>query len=243
MYNGKVTLVVGLTAALVAAQALAGTPRAFAQCDTSTDLCSTVSPDGKGIAGGLIIGAEIGFMANALIVNAGVREFDEAWAWIIFPAVLGGLGALGGYYGLEQPAQGMTPAFGPEPAVSVLAVGMALIVPTFVGVLALTAYNPGADTGGTGASGDDDYGDDSGGAEESNPPAEAAPEATPEADSESALRRTLAGGPGLLRFDRGQILLGVPMVHTASRYTLEERTHMRLGQATDLRVPLVSGVW
>lgn len=218
-----VIVVSGLVAALVVSQAFSA-PAALAQC-TPSPTCVQVSPTGKGALGGGIIGVEIGFMIPAIIVGAGARELDEAWAYILFPVVFGALGAIGGYYGFEESN------IGAEPAVALLAIGMALIVPTFVGVLALTAYTPGADTGGSGATGEEDAAD------------EGTSDAVDGTDEQSALQRTLAGGPGLFRFDDGQLLLGVPMVHTRPTYTAEEQEHMRLEQQTDLNIPLVSGVF
>jgi hypothetical protein len=234
-----------LIAALVAALAVGAVfeaSTAQAQDCTPTMNCNRVGADGKGLLGGLILGAEIGFMTNALIVSAGVRELDEWWAWILIPAVTGAAGAIGGYYALEDPTQGVPPnttrGF-PEAAVAVFAVSMALIVPTFVGVLALTAYNPGPDTGG-GATGEEDAGD----ADE--PAADDNPDAEPTAQMpgvQSARDRVLAGGPGALRFHNGQVLLGIPMVHSADSYTQEERAHMLLPQSADIRVPVVSGTF
>lgn len=195
--------------------------------------CNLVGADGKGLLGGMILGAEIGFMTNALIVHAGVRELDEWWAWILFPSIGAAGGALAGYFALEDPNMGQ--GF-PEAAVAVFAISMALIVPTFVGVLALTAYNPGPDDGGGGASGEDD-------AEVEAPAEDETPSATPDQAAQSARARVLAGGPGLLRFDRGSILLGLPMISSADSFTREERAHMALPQSVDLRVPVVSGTF
>jgi hypothetical protein len=225
-------LVAALAAVLVIGQAFGETPRASAQACTAAECVNQVTATAKGTIGGGILGAEIGFIVPALIVSAGARELDEAWAWILFPAIGAAGGAVAGYFALEDPTQ-MDPTTGevtqgfPEAAVAVLAVSMALIVPTFVGVLALTSYSPGASEEGTGASGDEDA--EEGEAEESA--------------ARSALRRTLAGGPGLLRFADGQLLLGLPMVASAPSFTAEERAHMRLGGMQDLRVPLVSGTF
>ncbi len=191
--------------------------------------CNLVGADGKGILGGMILGAEIGFMTNALIVHAGVRELDEWWAWILFPSIGAAGGALLGYFALEEPNMGQ--GF-PEAAVAVFAISMALIVPTFVGVLALTAYNPGADAGGSGTS-----------SEEDEEGADDSPAATPDEAAQGARARVLAGGPGLLRFDRGRILLGLPMVSSVDSFTPEERAHVALPQSVDLRVPVVSGTF
>ncbi len=216
---------VALALALVVGHAALDAPTAHAQCSSTTMsmTCNSVGAGGKGILGGGILGAEIGFMVNALIVNAGVHELDEWWAWVLFPAIGAAGGAIGGYYALENPNMGQ--GF-PEAAVAVFAVSMALIVPTFVGVLALTAYNPGPDTGGEGATGDED-----------------ATQSDPGSSARSARQRILAGGPGLLRFADGQLLLGVPMIGSADTYTREERAHMLLPRTADVRVPVVSGTF
>lgn len=195
--------------------------------------CNLVGADGKGVLGGMILGAEIGFMTNALIVHAGARELDEWWAWILFPAIGAAGGGIVGYFALEEPEMGQ--GF-PEVAVAVFAVAMALIVPTFVGVLALTAYNPGPDDR-SGASGGEDDDDDDFDEEDE------APRATPEPDAQSARARVLAGGPGLLRFDRGRVLLGLPMISSADSFTAEERAHVALPRSADIRVPIVSGTF
>lgn len=229
-----------LAFALFLADAALPSSSAQAQCTPGTVTCNRVGADGKGLLGGGILGAEIGFITTALIVNAGARELDEWWAWILFPAIGAAGGAVAGYFGLEDP--GHTDATGavqrgfPEAAVAVFAISMALIVPTFVGVLALTAYNPGPDTGGgSGATGDEDSDEDD--------EVDDTPSAEPDGGSQSAIDRVLAGGPGALRFDRGRVLLGIPMVSTADSYTAEERARMQLPFSADLRVPIVSGTF
>ena len=230
--HGRLTQIAGLVALLSVAPAFTGTPQASAQCVASAR-CNTVGADGKGILGGGILGAEIGFMIPALIVGAGARELDEWWAYVLFPLVFAGGGAVAGYFALEAPESSPGVQGFPEAAVAVFAVSMALIVPTFVGVLALTSYSPGASEEGTGATSEED-------AEDDGEPPDLGDE---EDAASSALRRTLAGGPGLLRYDRGQLLLGVPMVYSVDSFTQEERAHMQLGQMQDLRVPLFSGVF
>lgn len=221
------TLVAVLAVVLVVGQGLVATPAAMAQC-TASETCVTVGVDGKGALAGGIIGAEIGFLIPALIVSAGGRDLDEAWAYIIFPLVFGAGGAIGGFYGFEEP--NLT-----EVAVAMLAVGMALIVPTFVGVLALTSYAPGPDDG-RGASGDEDIEDSEGSGTEGSDDQESA--------AASAMRRMLAGGPGLVRIDEhGRLLLGVPMVHSTPTYTREEVARMRLTQQVDVNIPLISGTF
>lgn len=201
--------------------------------------CNRVGADGKGILAGGILGAEIGFLTAAIIVSSLSYEdrqgIDEWWWYALWGVPLAAGGAVAGYFALEDPTgmddMGRTTQGFPEVAVVLLAVGIAAIVPTFVGVLALTAYSPGADDGGgSGATGDEDAAEDEGGGDE-------------ESARQSAIQRMLAGGPGLLRFDRGQLLLGLPMVHSAPTFTLEEQEHMGLAGSQDMRVPLVSGVF
>lgn len=240
-------LVAALTAALVLGQAFGtgavGPTRVHAQCPAGSEmLCNRVGADGKGILAGGILGAEIGFLSAAIIVSALSYEdrqsIDQWWWYTLWGVAFAAGGAVGGYFALEDPAtvdpmtMEVTQQGFPEVAVALLAVGIAAIVPTFVGVLALTAYSPGADDGGQGASGDEDATEDDGdggGGEESS--------------EQSAMQRMLAGGPGLLRFDRGQLLLGIPMVHSAQTFTPEEQQHMGLAGSQDLRVPLFSGVF
>lgn len=234
MRSDRLTTLAGLVSLLVLASATFDASRAAAQCppDMMTPTCNRVGTDGKGLLGGLILGAEIGFITNALVVNAGVRELDEWWAWTLIPAVTAAGGALGGYYGLEDATQADGTRGFPEAAVAVFAVSMALIVPTFVGVLALTSYSPAPDSG-AGATGDEDAVDEA-------PP----PEGNPDAElARSAHERVLAGGPGALRFDRGRLLLGLPMISTADSFTSEERAHLHLPTSSDVRIPLVSGVF
>ncbi|HEY8431913.1 MAG TPA: hypothetical protein VIL20_26230 [Sandaracinaceae bacterium] len=235
----RISRAIAFALALFALDAALPASSAQAQCMPSMT-CNRVGADGKGALGGGILGAEIGFITTALIVHAGAREIDEWWAWILFPAIGAAGGAVAGYFGLEDPTQmgpmGTVTRGFPEVAVAVFAVSMALIVPTFVGVLALTAYSPGPDQGGSGATGDED----AGGADEGVPDE---PAAEPEEGAQSAIERVMAGGPGLLRFDRGRVLLGVPMAHGADTYTDEERARLLLPMSADLRVPLVSGTF
>ncbi len=244
----RLTHIAGLALLLALTPEMVAPRQAQAQCTPSVR-CVTVGAQGKGILGLGIVGAEIGFMLPAIIVGAGGRELDEWWAYVLFPVVFAAGGAVAGYFLLEEPTQIVPPtptsparrvSGYPEAAVAVLAVGMALIVPTFVGVLALTSYNPGATESGSGATGEEDAAED----EEATPTEEGpSNEAVPEEEAQSALRRTLAGGPGLFRYDEGQLLLGIPMAYATDSFTQEERDHMRLSGSTDYLVPVVSGVW
>ncbi|MCS6858079.1 MAG: hypothetical protein NZM37_10250 [Sandaracinaceae bacterium] len=84
----------------------------------------------KGAIGLAFIGAEIGLILPAL------AKAKDVWPYIVFPILGAGAGAVGGYF--------MDDALGTqaEGSVAILAVGMALFVPTVLGTLALTAYSP-----------------------------------------------------------------------------------------------------
>ncbi|MGF1466534.1 MAG: hypothetical protein ACFCGT_10400 [Sandaracinaceae bacterium] len=233
-----------LVGALLAGQAAVAAPAAHAQDDCTmapTDPMAPnpcvrrVSADAKGIIGGGILGAEVMFLTNALLVRAGARALDEWWAWVLFPTLGATGGALLGYFILEEPGRGVTmPGMPPqsrgypEAAVATLTVSLALIIPTMVAVLALTAYNPGDDAQRSPPPPDDD----GGGAGGEDPPPEA-----------SLGARLLAGGPGLVRVDRGRVRLGLPMLGGIARYTDEERAALNLPPASDLHLPLVSGAF
>lgn len=224
-----------LRSALLLSLGLALASRAEAQ-----PAVQRVSADAKGAVGGGILGAEIGFMTTALLVNAGVSELDEAWAYILFPSLGAVGGAVAGYFILEDPTQtdaaGMVTQRGfPEVSIAVLAVSLALIVPTFVGVLALTAYDPGRDQE-PGPTSDDEGAE--AGSGRSRPR-----RAAQEGPARRSANGILAGGPGLFRWDRGALLLGLPIVRTRDAYAAEEHERLSLRPQQDLEIPLMSGVF
>jgi hypothetical protein len=140
---------------------------------------------------------------------------------------------------------------------------MALIVPTVVGTLALTAYDPGEGLPAGGSDGDEDFSEpelidetttEAVQEEGAGEPAEGEPAAEPDAapapsdeGGTTSLRRRmgslLAGGPGLLRFDGPRILIAVPMIRRLSTFTAEEQRSLRLAPSTDLNVPLISATF
>ena len=85
---------------------------------------------GVGIAGGVLLGAELVLSVEAII---GV---DSTWPWIVFPILGAGGGGVGGYF-VEQAS--------PEGAVAMLVVGLAAIIPTAVAVSVSNAYDPEAE--------------------------------------------------------------------------------------------------
>lgn len=262
--NGMLHHTVAVAVAVACASLQLAPAAAQAQCDPALmpTTCSHVTPDAKGIIGLGLIGAEIGFIVPALVQEA--MHTNEWWPYLVFP-VLGAVGGAVGGWAVEQETRGQ-----PEVDVALLAIGMALIVPTLVGTLALTAYDPddGAqqlDEGEQDALAEPDLSDETtteavqveGGGEFGDEPApepestsdEAAPATgggAGEAPSSSLRRRMdaiLAGGPGLLRFDGSRILLGVPMVRRLSTFTAEEQRSLQLAPSSDVNVPVISGTF
>lgn len=88
-----------------------------------------VSPKGKGIAGGAMLGMEVAVMIEAI---AGVRPW---WAYLIGAAVGGGGGGVGGYFLEKQSTDGKAPTY-------LLAGGLALFIPALVLTINATRYMP-----------------------------------------------------------------------------------------------------
>jgi hypothetical protein len=100
-----------------------------------------VSPTGKGIVGGALLGGEV------VTITMGAAGVSRGWPYFVF----GGLGMVGGGIGgffVEKATKGTTDAMGnttgatPEPALYMLAGGMALVIPALIVSLNATAYKP-----------------------------------------------------------------------------------------------------
>jgi MFS family permease len=180
-----------------------------------------VSPTGKGIAGGALLGGEVVTITESL---AGVHA---GWAYLTF----GGLGMVAGGVGgwaVEQASgsDGQGPVY-------MLAGGMALIIPALVLSLNATRYRPSEN------------------ATEDHPPADtptaepgtskgnilgpAAPATPPPPGAPTSLldvRVTGQSGDGLR--------LGVPVPNVRAMYTQKEQAELGLPHGTELRFPVVA---
>lgn len=87
-----------------------------------------VAADGKGIAGGALLGAEIVVMGEAAL------GIDAPWLYLVGVGVGGGGGALGGYY-VERNAN-------PSLCLAMLVAGTALVIPTALVYASAVAYEP-----------------------------------------------------------------------------------------------------
>ncbi len=206
-----------------------------------TALAEEVSPDAKGITGGVMLGAEIVTIPMAI---AGVKS---GWAYGIGGAVGAIGGGIGGFFIEDASTDGRVPTY-------MMAGGLALLIPATILVLNATRYQPAsnasedraptnqpaADPGERGKSiVTPSAGGTVGGSVETAPatPAPAAPATTP----------APSGGQtpplSLIDFRGPSLRLGLPVPEVRQMYSLAERRSMGLPQATELRLPIVRGTF
>ena len=170
---------------------------------------------GKGVAGGALLGGELGTMA------LGVAGVESGWPYYL----LGGLGAAGGGvagYFIEQ-----NTATTPEIATAMLAGGMALFIPSIVISLNATSYQPSTPS----APEEED---------EQLPMGGAAP-AGPSANMQlHAPARTVAS---LVDLSSSEVKIGVPSPEVRPLYTRREIAEFGLKQTEEFRVPILSATF
>lgn len=204
-----------LAGALGAATLLAPTEARAQDADNS----AAVSPTGKGIAGGALLGAEI------VMIPIAIAGVDAWWPYLVFGAVGAGGGAVGGW-AVEKATKPDGPA---EPALYMLAGGMALVVPTIVAVLNATAYDPTEE--------EDEQGDEPG----TDIPTEA------EGSVEVGARYP-GGAPVPMAIvgvdawsERPAVGMGIPAVSVQPRFSPNEVAAYGVEQGTEVSIPVVSG--
>jgi hypothetical protein len=197
-----------------------------------------VSPTGKGIAGGGLLGAEVVMIVEALV---GVRS---GWAYVIGGVLGAGAGAGGGYAIEHSSTDGKVPTY-------MLAGGLALVIPAIVLTLNATRYmpeegatedrapvgpaaEPGAPGGSIGAPA----------APPSTTPVTPPPAATPASPSGAptpATPPTTTTPPpqSLLDLHRGTFRLGVPAVEVVPVFTVAEQRQYGTKNDTELRMPVL----
>jgi hypothetical protein len=210
--NRSITTILG--AAAIACAVTATPSRAAAQ------EADPVTPTGKGIAGGILLGAEV------VMIPLGIAGVDAWWPYLVFGLVGAGGGAIGGcaVEGSEGACSSfMTTEIPAEAAVGMLAGGMALVIPTLVVVLNATAYDPEKEL---------DEGDEK--------------KRTPGEEEEIEVegkRRTLP--LAVVGVDatgkRTRVRPGIPAVEVRPMYTPEEVAVWGVEQETEVVVPLVRG--
>lgn len=212
------------------AGALALTARPAAALEDKTE----ASTDGKGITGGVLLGAEVIMLGEAAF------KVKPAWAYAVGGLVGGAGGGVAGYF-IEKGGDAKVTMY-------MLAGGMALIIPTTVAVLSASAYEPPAG-----------YTEDRGPTEEPTAeppqPLPAQPAAPPPATSRSKARRKLArvgapavlyaseAPPALLGVGPRRVTLSVPAVEVRETYSRTELMQFGVEQKTEVRVPVFNYVF
>ncbi len=201
-----------------------------------------VSPTGKGITGGALLGAEAVTLTEAAI---GVKP---AWPYIVGGIVGAGGGGVGGYFA-EKSSNAKLSLY-------LLAGGMALVIPTTVAILSATAYTP-----------PKNYTEDKGpsGAPVAEPPQpSSAPATTPAATAPATSRahhprhhrvallprreRPLALyhpvlPPALIGLQPRGLTLSVPAIEVRDTFSQRERLRYGMKEETELHVPLFNYVF
>jgi len=229
---------------LTAVAAFVGTALASAPASAEA-----VSATGKGVTGGVLLGAELAMIPQALV---GV---DKWWAYALGGGLGAAAGGVGGYFIETQVSTA-------EPSLYMLAGGLALVIPTVVLTLNATAYKPEVEEGETAS--DDSVSDvsaePSGDAPTEAPPVEAGPgqppapgpaPATPPPSGPQA-RRSKKGAPsratfvpGLLGVDlsgpRVSLVPGVPTVDVQPLYTAREVSQYGGAAGHQVTFPALAG--
>ncbi|MDB4993746.1 MAG: hypothetical protein JWM74_1178 [Myxococcaceae bacterium] len=200
-----------------------------------------VSPTGKGIVGGALLGGEIVMMPMAIF---GV---ESGWAYVIG----GGLGAAGGGVGGYFIESASFSSDGRVP-VYMLAGGLALIIPTIVLTLNATRYHPAegasedkAPTNGPAA----DPGKAGGSVVVGAPPAGASP--PPATPSPTPAPPPASGGapsapqslidvwaPQGAPSESKSVRIGIPVPDAHNVYSMAEQKKLGVPAQTELRMPL-----
>ena len=198
-----------------------------------------VSPTGKGIAGGALLGAEAVMVTEAAL---GVRP---AWAYGVGGGIGAVAGGVGGYFAED----------GGDAKISLymLALGMTFAIPTTVAVLSATSYEPAADFTEDRGPTDEPVADPPQPAAETgtrvdtkkkvakSTPKERALPATPPPSAHMKLSRL--GPPALVGYGQGSMLLSVPAVEVRDMYTQEQMQQFGVQQRTEVRVPVLNVVF
>lgn len=205
------------TAAVLGIAALVG-PAREARADE-------VSPTGKGIAGGALLGAEVVTITESLV---GVRS---GWAYAIGAILGAGAGGAGGYAVEQGSSDGKAPMY-------MLAGGLALVIPAVVLTLDATRYRP--EEGAT-----EDAPPPSGPAADPGVPAAApatgpAPAAAPAAPAPAPAAAPTPPPTSLFDVHQGTFRLGVPVPAVVPMFsTVEVRQYGLTKNDAELKMPVV----
>ncbi|HEY4012145.1 MAG TPA: hypothetical protein VGM06_02305 [Polyangiaceae bacterium] len=205
-----------------------------------------VSPTGKGITGGALLGAEAVTIVESL---AGVRP---GWAYGVGAIAGAGAGGVGGYFVEHGNTDGRAPMY-------MLAGGLALIIPAIVLTLNATRYMPeeGATEDAVPTAQPAEPGTPAGGVGNPSPDLAAPPPpSTPAPTTEPAppppappqsrfspnhagKGRQLALRPSLFDVREGGFRLGVPVPDVLAVFSVAEQRQYGMRSETELRLPVL----
>jgi hypothetical protein len=228
--------------------ALTATALAFATLTAHPSIAAAqeeqVSPHGKGIIGGALLGAE------AITIVESLANVHAGWAYGVGAIVGAAGGGVGGYFVEQNSSDGRAPVY-------MLAIGVGLVIPALVLSLNGMRYqpsenatedhaptnappaNPGLPTGSS--------------VTPATPSAAPAPAAVPAPAPAAVPAPAPAGGtapppasgggkpPSLSLFDvnGGSMRLGLPVPEVRPLYSMSELRQYGLSQGTEVRMPLV----
>jgi hypothetical protein len=177
-----------------------------------------ISPTGKGIVGGGLLGAEV------VTIVEGVAGVRPGWAYWVGAIVGAGGGAVGGW-AVEQAVNGD----GTVP-MAMLAGGLALIIPAIVVSLDATRFRPdeGATEDHPPAMGPTADPGAAGGSVVGTPPPAPPPSSAPATAPQS-----------LLDVNTGDLRVGVPVPNVRSVFSLTEQRQYGLRAETEVRMPVL----
>ena len=193
-----------------------------------------VSPNGKGIVGGALLGAEVVTITEAL---AGVKP---GWAYAVGAILGAGAGGVGGHFVENGSTDGRVPMY-------MLAGGLALVIPAVVLTLNATRWQPEEgvpeDNAPTGPAAEPGTvgGSIVSPAPNLPPPPTPAPAApTPELPPPAAAPPAPTPPPqSLFDIHRGSFRLGVPLPDVRPVYSLAEQRQYGMRAETEYRMPML----
>jgi len=207
----------------------------------------SVSPKGKGIVGGALLGAEV------VTMPMGIAGLKPWWPYVVFGSVGAAGGAVGGWAIESQINKVASPTptnpGGPPPeaTVGMLAVGLALVIPTLVVDLnATTKHDQPNEPSATPTTEEQNKKPD-----ETNPggkPPDSTSVTVKTSDARKHLQRPVhtsehrASGAFLGVAD-GSIQLGVPAIQVAPMYTPVEQSIYGVEQRTEVKIPVFSAAF
>jgi hypothetical protein len=192
----------------------------------------TVSPTGKGIVGGALLGGEVVMIIESI---AGVRA---GWAYLVGGGVGAIGGGIGGYFVEKGSTDGRVPVY-------MLAGGLALVIPAIVLTLNATRYMPDEsateDTAPTGPAAEP-------GAAGGSPVQGTSPAATPPPAPAPSTPPPASPGPphvplSLLDVHEGSLRMGVPVPNVKPMWSTAQMKEYGLQQGTELHMPVFSATF